>query len=59
MVNTLDFLEGMVEFLGIKVAIIPPLVSIPKDKGVTSINNTSLMAAESVEVKIAAYTAAP
>lgn len=59
MVNTLDFLEGMVEFLGIKVAMIPPLVSIPKLKGVTSINNTSLMASWSVEVKMAAYTAAP
>jgi len=58
-VNTLDFLEGMVEFLGIKVAIIPPLVSIPKDKGVTSMSKTSLMAEELVEVKIAAWTAAP
>lgn len=50
----LDFLAGMVVFLGIKVAIIPPLVSIPKDKGVTSINNTSFKAAWSVSVKIAA-----
>jgi len=43
-VKILDFLAGIVVFLGIKVAMIPPLVSIPKLKGVTSINNTSLRA---------------
>jgi len=58
-VKILDFLVGMVVFLGIKVAMIPPWVSIPKDKGATSINNTSLMSSLSVEVKMAAYTAAP
>jgi len=43
-VKVLDFLAGMVVFLGIKVAMIPPLVSIPKDKGATSINKTSFKA---------------
>jgi hypothetical protein len=42
-VNILDFLEGIVVFLGIRVAIIPPLVSIPKLKGVTSISKTSFI----------------
>jgi hypothetical protein len=31
----------MVVFLGIKVVITPPAVSIPKDKGATSNNNKS------------------
>jgi len=42
-VKILDFLVGMVVFLGIKVAMIPPWVSIPKDKGATSMSKTSLI----------------
>ena len=36
-----DFLVGIVEFLGINAVITPPAVSIPKVKGVTSINKRS------------------
>ena len=31
-----DFFVGIVEFLGIRVVIIPPAVSIPSESGVTS-----------------------
>ena len=48
----------MVVFLAINTVITPPAVSIPKDKGVTSNNNTSLRDSEPVLVKMAAYTAA-
>lgn len=40
--NICDFLVGIVVFLGIKVVITPPAVSIPKDNGVTS-SNTQLL----------------
>ena len=40
--NTCDFLVGIVVFFSIKVVITPPMVSIPKDNGVTSNNNTSV-----------------
>ena len=36
-----DFFVGIVVFDSIRVVITPPIVSIPKDKGVTSNNNTS------------------
>ena len=38
-VNICDFLVGIVEFLEIRVVMIPPAVSIPNESGVTS-NNT-------------------
>ena len=47
------------EFLGIKVVIIPPAVSIPRESGVTSTNIRSLVLLDPVFVKIAACTAAP
>ena len=40
--NTCDFLVGIVVFFSIKVVITPPMVSIPKDNGVTSNNKTSV-----------------
>ena len=49
----------MVVFLAINTVITPPAVSIPKDKGVTSNNNTSLIDSEPELVKMAAWTAAP
>ena len=40
--KTWDFLTGMVVFLSIKRAIRPPLVSKPRERGVTSSRRTSL-----------------
>jgi len=53
-VNTSDFFVGIVEFLLINAVIIPPAVSIPKVKGVTSNNNKSLTVGSPYPVKIAA-----
>src|SRR5690606_5003867 len=39
--NTSDFLVGRVVFASINLVITPPIVSIPKERGVTSNNNTS------------------
>jgi len=58
-VNICDFLVGIVEFLGISTVIIPPAVSIPNDKGVTSINNKLSVCSEPVPDRMAACTAAP
>ena len=57
--NTCDFLAGIVEFLGINAVITPPAVSIPNVNGATSSNNTSSVAFPPVPVKMAACTAAP
>jgi len=58
-VKICDFFVGIFEFLGIKVVIIPPAVSIPRESGVTSTNIRSLVLLDPVFVKIAACTAAP
>ena len=53
--NTWDFLTGIVVPFSISFVITPPKVSIPKDSGVTSSNNTSLTS----PLKTPAWTAAP
>ena len=40
--KTCDFFDGIVVLDSINLVITPPIVSIPKDKGVTSNNKTSL-----------------
>ncbi len=55
--NTCCALVGMVVFFGISFVITPPKVSIPKDKGVTSSNNTSLTSPCKTPPWIAAPTA--
>jgi len=49
----------MVVFLGMRVVMTPPAVSIPNDNGATSNNKTSLILSLPELVKMAAYTAAP
>ena len=53
------FLTGIVEFLGTNVVIIPPAVSIPNDKGVTSINKILSNFSPSSLFNTAAWIAAP
>jgi hypothetical protein len=53
--NTCDFFVGMVVLDSINLVITPPIVSIPKDKGVTSNNNTSFTS----PVKTPPWIAAP
>jgi len=53
-VKVYDFLVGMVVFLGIKVVMTPPAVSIPRESGATSSNKRSLTYSEVEPVKIAA-----
>ena len=56
-VNVSDFLVGMVVLDSINLVITPPIVSIPKDSGVTSNNNTSLTSPVNTPPWIAAPTA--
>ena len=53
--NTWDFLVGIVVFESINLVITLPIVSIPRDKGVTSKSNTSLTS----PVKTPPWIAAP
>mgnify|MGYP006897129673 CR=1 FL=1 len=53
------FLTGIVEFLGTKVVIIPPAVSIPRDNGVTSSNKSLSNFSPSSLFNTAAWMAAP
>ena len=48
------FFVGIVVFLGIKTVITPPAVSIPRDKGTTSIRSKSFIPYEPYPDKIAA-----
>jgi len=53
-VNICDFLVGIVAFLLINAVIIPPAVSIPNVRGVTSSNSKSLTEESLYPDKIAA-----
>src|SRR5690606_8500454 len=55
--NTSDFLLGIVVFASINLVITPPIVSIPKERGVTSNNNTSFTSPVSTPPWIAAPNA--
>ena len=57
--NVWLFLVGTVVFLSIKLVIIPPAVSMPNDKGVTSNNNKSSILDDLIPERIAAWTVAP
>ena len=57
--KTWDFLVGIVVFLGIKTVITPPAVSIPNERGVTSINKSESVVYEPCPERIAAWTVAP
>jgi hypothetical protein len=50
---------GIVVFLGIRTVITPPAVSIPRERGVTSIKRRLSVCSDPVPLKIAAWTAAP
>ena len=54
-----DFLEGIVAFLGIKVVMTPPAVSMPSERGVTSIRTIDPICSEVSPIRMAAWTAAP
>jgi len=58
-VKVWDFLVGMVVFLGIKTVMTPPAVSIPNERGVTSINNKLSVCSDPWPLRMAAWTAAP
>ena len=55
--KTCDFFDGIVVLDSINLVITPPIVSIPRDKGVTSNNKTSLTSPVSTPPWIAAPTA--
>jgi hypothetical protein len=57
-VNIYDFLVGIGVFQGIIIVITPPYVSIPYDRGATSISIMSFLSVSSLH-KIAPYIAAP